>query len=75
MDVLEDWLAGCDVHYVTDADAATVLGLEPDLIVVATGAEEFPPQIEGDGQVLGAWPVLAGARTGGRVLVADWGGD
>ena len=75
VDVLEDWLAGCDVHYATDADAATVLGLEPDLIVVATGAEEFPPQIEGDGQVLGAWQVLAGARTGGRVLVADWGGD
>jgi 2,4-dienoyl-CoA reductase-like NADH-dependent reductase (Old Yellow Enzyme family)/thioredoxin reductase len=75
MTVLEGWLTGCDVHYATEAEAAAVLGLEPDLIVVATGAEEFPPQVEGDGHVLGAWEVLAGATTGGRVLVADWGGD
>ena len=46
-------------------------GLEPDAVVLATGAEPYRRD-----SALTAWDVLAGALPeGGSVLVADWGGD
>jgi pyruvate/2-oxoglutarate dehydrogenase complex dihydrolipoamide dehydrogenase (E3) component len=69
-------LDGVDVRLGMDADAALVSGLAPDLVVLATGARPAPPRHRIEGvEVLQAWDVLAGARPGGRVVNADWGGD
>ncbi len=61
----------------TEADAQTVLALEPTLVVLATGARPFTPDLEfGDMEVLQAFDVLAGTRPGGReVVIADLGAD
>jgi 2,4-dienoyl-CoA reductase-like NADH-dependent reductase (Old Yellow Enzyme family) len=61
----------------TAADADLVAALEPDAVVVATGATPYwPRQLEADGaEVVQAWDVLAGARPDGPVVVWDWGGD
>jgi 2,4-dienoyl-CoA reductase-like NADH-dependent reductase (Old Yellow Enzyme family)/thioredoxin reductase len=49
---------------------------QPDLVLVATGAEACKPRVRlGGVDVHQAWDVLAGARPSGRVVVADWGGD
>lgn len=49
---------------------------EPDLVLLATGAQPYQPRLALDGiEVHQAWDVLAGARPRGRVVVADWGGD
>ena len=59
-----------------EADAAAIAGLEPDLVVLATGARPAPPRQQLDGvEVAQVWDVLAGARPAGRILIADWGGD
>ena len=49
----------------------------PDVVILATGAEPYVPHLPEDGsvQILTAWDVLQGARTGRRVLVADWRSD
>jgi 2,4-dienoyl-CoA reductase-like NADH-dependent reductase (Old Yellow Enzyme family)/thioredoxin reductase len=63
---------GVDVRLGTAADEAAVLALEPDGVVVATGALPY----RGEASGVFAWDVLAGhALDGERVLVADWGGD
>ena len=60
----------------TDADADAIAALEPDLVVLATGARPAPPRQQLDGvEVAQVWDVLAGARPAGRLLIADWGGD
>jgi len=60
----------------TEADAALVQGLEPDLVVLATGARPAPPRHALEGvEVLQVWDVLEGARPSGRIVIADWGGD
>jgi 2,4-dienoyl-CoA reductase-like NADH-dependent reductase (Old Yellow Enzyme family) len=60
----------------TDADADAIAALEPDLVVLATGARPAPPRQPLDGvEVAQVWDVLAGARPAGRILIADWGGD
>jgi 2,4-dienoyl-CoA reductase-like NADH-dependent reductase (Old Yellow Enzyme family)/thioredoxin reductase len=59
-----------------EADADVVAGLDPDLVVVATGARPAAPRHALDGvPVHQVWDVLAGARPSGRILIADWGGD
>jgi 2,4-dienoyl-CoA reductase-like NADH-dependent reductase (Old Yellow Enzyme family)/thioredoxin reductase len=59
-----------------EADADAIAGLEPDLVVLATGARPTPPPQPLDGvEVAQVWDVLAGARPAGRILIADWGGD
>ncbi len=74
--VLDSWLAGADVRYATEADAATILAMDPDRVIVAAGAGAFEPDIPGSGvEVVQAWDVLAGRPVTGSVLVADWGGD
>jgi pyruvate/2-oxoglutarate dehydrogenase complex dihydrolipoamide dehydrogenase (E3) component len=59
-----------------EGDPATIAALNPDLVVLATGARPYAsvPDL-GDVPVVSAWGVLAGARPSGRVLVADWGGE
>jgi 2,4-dienoyl-CoA reductase-like NADH-dependent reductase (Old Yellow Enzyme family)/thioredoxin reductase len=61
----------------TPADADLVAQLEPDAVVVATGAHPYRPRRlnVGSVEVVGAWEVLAGARPEGPVVVWDWGGD
>ena len=60
----------------TEADAATIAAMAPDLVVLATGARPYAAAPDlGGVPVRGAWDVLAGARPPGRVLVADWGGE
>lgn len=54
-----------------DADA-------PDVVILATGAVPYLPEIETDGemQILNAWDVLRKqAKPGGRVVIADWRAD
>jgi 2,4-dienoyl-CoA reductase-like NADH-dependent reductase (Old Yellow Enzyme family)/thioredoxin reductase len=71
-------LDGVDVRVDCEASVAEVLALEPDAVVVATGAR---PYVDSelrldDLEVLQAWDVLAGnLPTGNRIVVADWGGD
>jgi 2,4-dienoyl-CoA reductase-like NADH-dependent reductase (Old Yellow Enzyme family) len=49
---------------------------QPDLVLVATGAQPYLPPVSLRGvDVHQAWDVLAGARPTGRVVIADWGGD
>ncbi|MBS1861995.1 MAG: FAD-dependent oxidoreductase [Actinobacteria bacterium] len=57
------------------ADLGTIEALEPDLVVLATGASPFMPKTLGSDDVLQAWDVLAGARPTGPIVVADWGAD
>ncbi len=74
--ILEEWLAGADVRYGAAADTEAILGVEPDRVIVATGAGRYDPAIAGTGtDLVHAWDVLAGAATGRRALVCDWGGD
>ena len=49
----------------------------PDVVILATGAKPYVPDLPEDGsvQVLTVWEVLQGARTGRRVVVADWRSD
>jgi NADPH-dependent 2,4-dienoyl-CoA reductase/sulfur reductase-like enzyme len=73
---LAGWLESCEVRYGTEADADAVLAEEPDLVVVAAGAERYDPPVAGEGRLpVHAWDILAGRLTSGRVTIADWGGD
>ena len=72
----EDVLDCVDLRLSNPAEADAVAALEPDLVVVATGARPYKPPLELDGvETLDAWDVLAGVRPQGRVVIADWGGD
>lgn len=68
--------AGVDVRTSTAATTESVLALQPDVVVLATGAvpHRFPLDRADDAVVLDAWEVLRGADAprDGRVLVADW---
>jgi NADPH-dependent 2,4-dienoyl-CoA reductase/sulfur reductase-like enzyme len=73
----ERLLEGVDLRLQWKADEETVVGLEPDAVVLASGARPYEPPFPADGvEVVQAWDVLGGARPHGRrVVVADWGGD
>jgi 2,4-dienoyl-CoA reductase-like NADH-dependent reductase (Old Yellow Enzyme family)/thioredoxin reductase len=73
----ERLLEGADVRFVAEADEELVAGLDPDAVVVATGARPYEPDLALDGvETVQSWDVLAGRRPrGARVVVADWGGD
>jgi 2,4-dienoyl-CoA reductase-like NADH-dependent reductase (Old Yellow Enzyme family)/thioredoxin reductase len=59
----------------TRATMATVEELQPDVVIVATGATPLVPQISGIEQkeVITAWDALRGYRVGERVLVIGGG--
>jgi 2,4-dienoyl-CoA reductase-like NADH-dependent reductase (Old Yellow Enzyme family)/thioredoxin reductase len=67
---------GVDIRFGIEASVDVVLELEPDAVVVATGARPFePPQPLGGIEVVQSWDVLGDPPRGRRVVVADWGGD
>ena len=68
---------GVDLRLNTKATPESVARLEPDLVVVATGARPYePPLTFEDVEVEQAWRILDGVvPREKRVVVADWGGD
>jgi 2,4-dienoyl-CoA reductase-like NADH-dependent reductase (Old Yellow Enzyme family)/thioredoxin reductase len=62
----------------SEASLESVLALDPDAVVVATGADPYVDErLDLDSvETRHAWDVLAGNVPSGRsVVVADWGGD
>ncbi len=71
----ERLLDGIELRLGVEADAAAVMSLDPDAVVVATGARPFEPEPRFEGAVQ-AWDVLGGRLPDAKeVVVADWGGD
>jgi 2,4-dienoyl-CoA reductase-like NADH-dependent reductase (Old Yellow Enzyme family)/spermidine synthase len=72
-------LAGVDVKLRTHADAALVDALDPDVVLMATGAQpHWPHGVEADEgtHVTDAWAVLRNeVNPGGSVVIADWRSD
>jgi 2,4-dienoyl-CoA reductase-like NADH-dependent reductase (Old Yellow Enzyme family) len=67
--------AGVTVRLSTRADEAVLRELQPDVVVLATGAAPRVPALEllGSPTVRTAWDVLQGvALPAGRAVVADW---
>ncbi|GMG82123.1 FAD-dependent oxidoreductase [Paralimibaculum aggregatum] len=66
--------AGVAVRRRTAVTPELVAAEAPDAVILATGALPFVPPRDGldAPNVLTAWQVLEGARTGARVVVADW---
>jgi 2,4-dienoyl-CoA reductase-like NADH-dependent reductase (Old Yellow Enzyme family)/thioredoxin reductase len=49
---------------------------DADAVILATGARPYVPRLPLSDGFMTAWDVLRGSRPeGGRVVVADWGGD
>ncbi len=68
-------LAGVEVVTEAEVTADLVRELEPDAVVLATGARPYLPEIPGaeEAQVLDAWELIAGgANPGHSVVIADW---
>ena len=61
------------LRYNVWAEASDVLGLEPDVVVIATGGlPQNPPLTAGDDLVVSSWDILAGAvKPGENVLLYD----
>ncbi|MBP6862744.1 MAG: FAD-dependent oxidoreductase [Neisseriaceae bacterium] len=63
------------IHTQHPVDLAMVEALRPDVVILATGARPFAPQIEQDDSILrlDAWQYLQGTPAqGASVLVTDW---
>jgi len=68
-------LAGVKVVKRSKVDRALVEREKPDVVVVATGARPYQPEIEGaeTAHLVTAWQVLKGeANVGASVAIADW---
>ncbi len=71
-------LAGATVERGISVTAQLVANRDPDLVVVATGAQPYVPTFDGveGAHVVTAWDVLEGrANIGSRVVIADWRSD
>ncbi len=71
-------LTGVSVRKNTSVDEDVIAANNPDVVILATGAEPRWPDFEGreDGQVVDAWQVLRNVvNVGGSVVVADWRAD
>jgi 2,4-dienoyl-CoA reductase-like NADH-dependent reductase (Old Yellow Enzyme family)/thioredoxin reductase len=64
---------GAEVRYNVWAEADDVLGLEPDVVVVATGGlPQNPPLEAGDDLVVSSWDIVSGAvKPADNVLLYD----
>ena len=70
--------AGVRIGFGATVDEDIVDRLDPDLVVVATGARPYVPPLEvmGTPCLLDAWQVIGGASPArGHVVVADWRSD
>jgi 2,4-dienoyl-CoA reductase-like NADH-dependent reductase (Old Yellow Enzyme family) len=58
-------------------DAAAVRDIDPDHVVVATGANTRLPEVEVDGvEIVDAWSIIRGdTQPGKNVVIADWSCD
>ena len=64
--------AGAEILTGRAVTRALVEERRPDLLVVATGAKDHLPPVEGEGHVISAWQAALGqAPAGPRVVVAD----
>lgn len=73
--IREAELADVDIKRNTSVDRSLVEQAKPDVVIIATGAKPYMPEIEqfGKMQVVDAWQVLSDeVELGSRVLVADW---
>lgn len=70
-------LAQVRVQRGTRVTRALVEAERPDVVILASGATPYVPDLPEDGsvQMLTAWDVLQGTKTGRRVLIADWRAD
>ena len=70
-------LAAVELRLGAEATPELVAELAPDAVVVATGARPYaPPDLPLLRDAAQAWDILDGeVPTGGRVVIADWGGD
>ena len=69
-------LAGAEIRYGTTADPVSIKALEPDVVVLATGAKPAVPPFEGVDldHVVQSWDVLANrVECGDRVVVVGGG--
>ncbi|MEM7547923.1 MAG: FAD-dependent oxidoreductase [Pseudomonadota bacterium] len=67
--------AGARIVTGARVDRALVEAEAPDVVIIATGARAFRPELDGvdEAHVVNAWEVLEGrANVGGRVVIADW---
>jgi 2,4-dienoyl-CoA reductase-like NADH-dependent reductase (Old Yellow Enzyme family)/thioredoxin reductase len=67
--------AGVEVRLKAHVDARTVAAIAPEVVIIATGARPYLPDIEGqeEAHLVDAWSVLrAEANPGARVVIADW---
>ena len=63
---------GVEIRYNVYAEVADVLGLRPDMVVVATGGLPQAPEIGGEDLTVSTWDILSGAvQPAARVLVYD----
>ena len=68
-------LAGVEVVKAVDVSAEEVMRTAPDVVVLATGAEQSVPVIEGgdEAHIVDAWSVVSDqANIGAKVVIADW---
>lgn len=67
-----------EVRLNTDATKEMILDMNPDEVIMATGANPYIPHIGGINlpHVVTAWDILARQKVAGKkVVVADWKGD
>ena len=68
-------LAGVKIKFGKEIGRQQLTEINPDAVIVATGATPYRPEIEGanDAHVVDAWQVLTGeANVGADVVIADW---
>jgi NADPH-dependent 2,4-dienoyl-CoA reductase/sulfur reductase-like enzyme len=69
--------AGVTIRCNSLLDAASLRGLDPDHVVIATGANTRLPEVEVEGvEIVDAWSVIRGdTQPGKNVVIADWSCD
>jgi 2,4-dienoyl-CoA reductase-like NADH-dependent reductase (Old Yellow Enzyme family) len=69
--------AGVAIRCNSLLDAASLSDIDPDHVVIATGANTRLPEVEADGvEIVDAWSVIRGdTQPGKNVVIADWSCD
>ena len=68
---------GVEVTLNSALDKKALLAMQPDLVILATGAKTRLPEVEVEGvEIIDAWSVISGkAKVGKNVVIADWSCD